>query len=485
MALTWWLRSPMHALPLERDEGAYAVIAVRWMDGEILYRDLFDHKPPLVYLVYGLARFCSSDPVRAIRTLATLYLLASGVVVLLTGWRLYGPWSAVAGLALFLAYGSSWRFQGLTFNSEAIMTLPAMLGCLGVVWGMQVRRPLPFVLAGMGVGLTALAKPVGVLLLGPLCLALLLLDWPWRRRLTVARRVLSAALLPTLVLLAYLTFHGALPAAYEALISYNRIYMRESLHNLANNPFWIWTIWKPMLALFGPGGAGVVVTLLVRRWRTPAHIVTAGWGAMLLLSALITVRDYPHYYLAAVPLFSLWAGALLFGLVDGEWLRSRRLLRWRWMAALPALVLLVVLVLPPVREIWPLRTMSPREQIEALHSTEGTRHFWAATEVASYLASRGSPDEPVFLWISEPQIYYLANLRPATRFVYDYPVDRLPRARDEVLRTLRQQPPRSIVTYHDVRPIGFYPFAAEEGYRLVATIGGFDVFERDPVSPSP
>ncbi|NJN65437.1 MAG: glycosyltransferase family 39 protein, partial [Chloroflexaceae bacterium] len=170
LALAWWLRSPMHALPLERDEGAYAVIAVRWMAGDIPYRDLFDHKPPLVYLVYGLARFCSPDPVRAIRMLATLYLLASGVVVFLTGWRLYGRWSAVGALALFLAYGSSWRFQGLTFNSEAIMTLPAMLGCLFAVWGMQVRRPWLFALAGGWVGLAALAKPVGVLLLGPLCL---------------------------------------------------------------------------------------------------------------------------------------------------------------------------------------------------------------------------------------------------------------------------------------------------------------------------
>ncbi|NJN66357.1 MAG: hypothetical protein HC884_06410, partial [Chloroflexaceae bacterium] len=312
--------------------------------------------------------------------------------------------------------------------------------------------------------------------------------WPWSRRLAVAGRVLLAALLPLLVMLAYLAYHGALPATYEALISYNRLYMQESLQKFAENPFWIGTIWKPMASLFGPGWVGLVATLLVRRWRTPAHIVAAAWGHLLLLGALLTIRDYPHYYLAAVPPFSLWAGAWLFGWADGlgqhRYQHENRYQHLRWLVSLPSLALLVALVVLPVREIWPLRTMSPREQIETLYPSEGSRHFWAATEVASYLASRGSPDEPVFLWISEPQIYYLANLCPATRFVYDYPVDLLPNARDEVLRTLHQQPPRYIVTYQSVRPIGFYPFATEAGYHLVATIGGFEVFERSMHSPS-
>jgi hypothetical protein len=49
-ALAWWLRAPLHALPLERDEGAYAIIATRMMAGDVLYRELFDHKPTLVTL---------------------------------------------------------------------------------------------------------------------------------------------------------------------------------------------------------------------------------------------------------------------------------------------------------------------------------------------------------------------------------------------------------------------------------------------------
>src|ERR671922_2576087 len=66
LALAWWLRGPLHHLPLERDEGAYAVIATRWLAGDVPYRDLFDHKPPLIYVIYALARLVPADPVGAI-----------------------------------------------------------------------------------------------------------------------------------------------------------------------------------------------------------------------------------------------------------------------------------------------------------------------------------------------------------------------------------------------------------------------------------
>jgi hypothetical protein len=218
----------------------------------------------------------------------------------------------------------------------------------------------------------------------------------------------------------------------------------------------------------------LLATLVDRNLRTPAHIITVVWGATLLATALVSLRAFPHYYLAAVPAFSLWAGALV---VEFAYWLSRRSAPWLASVA-GALALLVLLLLPPVYAVLPLRTLSPREQIEALYGYEGVANFWHAADVASYLDDRLSPGQEVFVWAAEPQIYYLADVSPATRFVYDYPVDRLPAARSEVLAALERDPPRYIVTYHGVRPIGFYPFADDHGYELVNTIGGFDLFAR-------
>ena len=46
------LRAPFLSLPLERDEGEYAYVAWRMLEGEVPYRDAFDQKPPGVFLAY-------------------------------------------------------------------------------------------------------------------------------------------------------------------------------------------------------------------------------------------------------------------------------------------------------------------------------------------------------------------------------------------------------------------------------------------------
>src|SRR5690349_12406216 len=39
--------------PFEGDEGAYGTIAQQMLHGALPYRDLFDHKPPLIYVWYA------------------------------------------------------------------------------------------------------------------------------------------------------------------------------------------------------------------------------------------------------------------------------------------------------------------------------------------------------------------------------------------------------------------------------------------------
>src|SRR5215217_3798726 len=64
------LRLPGLRLPLERDEGSYGLIASLWLKGALPYRDLFDHKPPLIYLLYMPAVLGTPGPV-ALRTWQT------------------------------------------------------------------------------------------------------------------------------------------------------------------------------------------------------------------------------------------------------------------------------------------------------------------------------------------------------------------------------------------------------------------------------
>jgi hypothetical protein len=472
----WWLRSPLHHIPFERDEAAYVLIAQGWRGGAVLYRDLFDHKPPLLFLVYTLALALPGDLVGAVRVLATLYLLATGVALAGLALRLYGRSAALAALATLLVYSSTPRLQGPMFNSEAALVLPATLGCLLAVWAMQTGRLAGYALAGLAVGVAAGIKPVGLALLGPLALAPLLAPGPPARRAAGLALGLLGSLLAPLGLGLLLWGQGALPAAYEALVVYNRLYVAESLRG--------WTpdsaartaaplLWLGLAALLG-WGAGLRAPAAgpgqeVRPAYRAAHTVAGLWGLALLAGAPLSLRAYPHYYLAAVPLLSLWAGAAAA-------LAARAC--GRTLAAPVGLALLAALLAEPLGALQPLRAMAPAQQIAALYGPDGDQFFAPAAKLGDLIAAHAPPGRPIFVWAAEPQLYLSSGRRPATRFVYDYPLDRLPGARDEVLALLARDPPPVIVTYRGVRPIGFHPFMDDHGYRLLDTTYGYDLFVR-------
>lgn len=458
----WYLRSPLHHLPLERDEGAYALIATRWAVGDVLYRDLFDHKPAFVYLIYALAPLFGTDPVASIRSLATIYLMLSGLVTMSLSYWLYGRSAALSSLLLTFVYGSSLAFQGLIFNTEMIMTLPAMLACLLALAGLRWRRAGLLLLSGIGVGVAMTAKLVALLLLLPLVLAVLRLEWSWRKRFVLVLLVCIAVSLPILAFAAMLWYQGGLMPAYEAIFVYSTMYAQESLRAWSLSA--LWTIWYPMLPLFLPALLGLLVSS-----SSQEHRLVALWGMMLLASALLSLRAYPHYYLAVVPFLSMWVAAGL------AWLAHL----WRHRGSLILrMLILIALVVQPISAAYDLGKQTPHVQSGMLYSQDGWMFFGIADVVAAYVQAHVSPDQTMFVWAAEPEIYYLARRAPATRFIYDYPLTQLPGALDAVLHDLRSSPPPLIVTYHDVRPIGFTPFIFDYGYSLRTTIAGYDIYQR-------
>jgi 4-amino-4-deoxy-L-arabinose transferase-like glycosyltransferase len=101
-ALTFLLRLPFWSRPLDMDEGLYAYGAWRMLKGLVLYRDLYDLKPPGIYFLDALIfRVAGPDAVNLYVAAGLLIGLASlfkqvAAVALLAGtcsayWHVRGP----------------------------------------------------------------------------------------------------------------------------------------------------------------------------------------------------------------------------------------------------------------------------------------------------------------------------------------------------------------------------------------------------------
>lgn len=112
------LRAPALGLPLDRDAAVYAVIGGSLRDGALPYRDLIDHKQPLVYPVYGLLDLIAQRSGLVVH-------LASALVAGCTAWALWlalrpriGRARAALVAAVALVLGASRYTQGFDLNTE-------------------------------------------------------------------------------------------------------------------------------------------------------------------------------------------------------------------------------------------------------------------------------------------------------------------------------------------------------------------------------
>lgn len=460
------LRLPVLGLPLERDEGAYGLIAASWLKGALPYRDLFDHKPPLIYLLFMPAVSGTPGPVPLRIWLTCLFVLQLPLLHTI-GRRVYGQTAAILATLIYAVTGSAFQLQGLIFNTEQALTLPALVALLALVRGAgdeRVRWPL---LYGLFLGLISLIKPTAV----PLLFLLLLLfrapsPWTHLRNSATATVMLCVPWLPVF---GYWGSAGALHDLRFALFDYNRIYTQESAVR------WTTAGLVDMLAPLAPllvcatGGMVTGAGIAGARGRMAVTL----WTLAFLGAGLLGLRPYIHYYYPALPGLALLAAPTLLSLGQRAW--QARGVR-RVLGIVGPVALLTLLLLPLMLGNFRLVGRTAEEQATALYGPDGQYYFGPAEQVAAYIKAVTQPDEAIYVWASEPEIYLLADRRPASRFIYDYPLRLLPEAQAELQHDLTLQPPALVVTYHGERPLGLEAVATRLNLRLTTTIGGYDLW---------
>lgn len=426
------LRAPIAGMFLERDEGEYAYIAQRWLQGDVPYRDSFDQKPPGAFAAYALIQSAFGESQAAIHWGAQLYTLLTLAMVFLIGRRLFGEEAGFAAGALAALMTTHHGFLGNAANTETFMLLPLAAGFLAALLAVEQDSPRWAAAAGACAGLSLLFKQVALTNAVFYLLFLMLSPRP-RRKWLCAAVFLGAAAAVWAPVLAYFTAQGAGKEFYDCVIGYNLTYAGGIPlgHYLRN----FWTTFSRTLPGLWPvyllAAAGAA-------WRTgPASSWVIAWLAASFLGACVGGYFRGHYYLQAVP-----ALAVLAGCAVAFWNRRWGLPRLAAHAAAVGVVLYGVFA-----SLWYYGPGSPVEKSARLYAGNP---FPEATGVAHFVAERAAPEDSVFVFGSEPEILYHAGRRSATRYIFMYPLLR-PSAdaaarQAEMLAQVRAARPKVIVT---------------------------------------
>jgi hypothetical protein len=416
--------------PFDRDITTYAVIGHELLHGARLYADVFDHKPPAVYLTFAAAERLVGYGEPAVYAINVAFTALGLLGVSLAAARRGASLALIGGL-IWLLYAYDVDLEANQPNVE--LCLNALLACAFacLAWGDRLG-PAAWWLAGSFVAAGTLYKHVAIAVL-PLWLAAALIRdgrqlRAWR---DVAARV-AGLLLPTILawvaVLAWFWFEGRLKSFVAAVVVFNRDYVGSPATTLAAllAPRKVWprvlVSQLPLLALTGLG----LVRTLVRRPRESGPLLAFLLGATLMVA--LPGQFFTHYY-------QLYLPALVLGATD--WFHDAA-----WMGRWRALTLLGVVALGLAIHLGQLRLDG-----EAASRRKFGPDFVTVRAVSRRVDSLVGRDEAVYVYGIDTGIYFHGRRRPMTRVLW---INHLRGSLAGVLRAslrreLTSRPPRLIV----------------------------------------
>ena len=406
---------PFAGAPFERDEGTYATVAQGLMDGQVPYRDLFDNKPPLVYGWYALSFFLFGESTTAPRMVAAV-LLSVTTLALFAQARLLFPRGVAYLAATLFAISTGIPFLALHANTEAYMLLPLVTSIAAFTVGMN-KQSLPlFLLAGVLGALAIGTKQVAVWNL--VSLALVALFWRWRIGGSLPERVAPLAALVVgaavgLGLIAGPFFAtGSVDDLIYANVSYNWLYVGfltwpERFLNLGNGTLFVTLAAAPLLV-----ASAIGLVTAIRKGRSTADYLVVGWAIASAIGVASGGRFFPHYFLHLVPAMAILAAVVIHEKFAGaeKRLPSRPALMFGLLLVAISLTTNAVLYLAP----------KPAERQVAENVYYQKEWEENSRALGLYLKERTDPEETIFNFGREPQVYFYADRRPAAQYFYDW-----------------------------------------------------------------
>ncbi|MDP3724679.1 MAG: glycosyltransferase family 39 protein [bacterium] len=509
LVLTLILRLPSLFEPYwYGDEGIFAAVAHQMLQGDLLYRDTWDNKPPMIYLLYAAVFAVFGVELFWVKLLATLSILGTQLLLFFLLRRLTSDRITMAGVAVFGFLVSLPTLEGNLALTEIFM-LPAIVGA----WFIALARPQQLFWAGVLMSIPFLLKPVAGLEFAALFFFVVFIKtYVWRQRVFLC---LGFAVLPTLhlflftawgalhdfIFAAFLFFGGYLAWTPGQTQTSSDLLLKIGLFSLVVTLTFIWSSAKrkdlfelleserPRSRRPEPQSRWPELVEGSKRTKeknaeTIAMLVL--WFAAAWTSALFAGRPYPHYLIEAGTVT-----AIMLTLTPTLLRSTTKAGRAFLLLTLFLFFIRGAMIFPSLRVFTDqsfLRADSYYQNFLALVAKDqsvASYNDWFDTtvnrneKIGAFLQQKLGPDKRerrVYLWGDAPWIYSRANLDNPVRYVVAFHALEIPSGRENVIQKLQEHPPSMIIVLHSTAGFPALERLLAKQYKETDTVAGAAVF---------
>ncbi len=443
LAFVVFVRLRLAGVPLERDEGEYAYAGRLILQGIPPYSIAYNMKFPGTYYAYAVIMAIFGRTTTGIHVGLLCVNAATILLVFALGRRLLGDLAGAVSAASFAILALDRQVLGVFAHATHFVILAAMAGLLVLLRAIERDRTWGFFWSGVLFGVAVLMKQHAIFYL-PFAAALVF--WSAGSDETSipaakARRLgllTLGALVPVTAVLLMLLAEGVFQRFWFWTFQYASAYVSEV-------PLWrAWTMFtaaiekvtEKTLAVWALGVLGAVA-LWTLRWDRRAKLVVTG---LLVASALSVCPGFwfrAHYFILILPAIALLTGVAIASL--RQLLETKLSHRAARAAALAVIVAVIGTYVIMERDY--LFDMSTRD---LSRSRFGNNPFIEAVEIAKYIQDHTDKDDRIAVMGSEPEIYFYADRKGATGYIYTYALMEV----QPFAKTMQQEMIREIEAVH-------------------------------------
>ncbi len=397
------------------DEMIYLNLGEATKRGMVLYRDIHDNKPPLLYLTAAVA-----GNVFWFRAILAGWMMLTTVAFwrLCTALFIKNQWIVKSSVVAFAILTTLPLLEGQCANAELFMIGPTILAFYVLLT--KKLNAINLFAAGLLLSVSTLFKVPAAFDIGAIIFLWLVTIKLRRKDLTnfVRQNLLLVAgyLLPILVSLVWYYSRGAISEYLIAAYLQNFGYLSSWRAGGAAEPFLVKN--GPLLLRGAVLLVGLGVMWFFRNKLTRQFMFVVGWFLFALFAATLSERPYPHYLIQVVPAVSILVGMLLAS---------------RSVQQSLVVVPLFVLVIAVIRfQFWYYPSAPYYERFVSYALGESTHEeyfnsFDAATtrnyEIAKFIVTSTHEDDKIFVWGDSPTIYALSKRFPPLKYVATYHIN--------------------------------------------------------------
>ncbi|MEQ9618319.1 MAG: glycosyltransferase family 39 protein [Deltaproteobacteria bacterium] len=410
-----------------RDSGVFLYVGQQILDGSIPYRDIWDHKGPVIYYVNALGLFIGQGSqwgVLLVELFSLFIAVSLGYIVMSKSFgRIPAVFASITWLLaiVYLIYDDGIREKsGGNLTEE--YSLPLSFATLYFFWRSRNSSSNLFYifLIGSIFSISFLLRPNNTGMQISAALFIFFAGVLSHRKYDLIKQILAFILGSTVILipvLFYFEWNNALNDFFDLFLRYNLIHSTSSLRDKIVSIYYGLLLLSPsglplialvtwIVGIFSIGGG----LKLQKSQRDLICLGLIGMPVEFILAAL-SGRQYNHYYICWLPIFAILTSFFIFSIITQfssikiNIFKRAVSLNYLWTFAF--LIAMSGLTCVKIYSNFEDLILSNKQKLNP-----GIEKIRKYTKDENYL----------LMWGAESSVNYVTEIKAPTRYVYQYPL---------------------------------------------------------------